>query len=42
MSDKVKAVPDGYHTVCPYLVVSGVGQLIEFAKQVFGAKEVHV
>jgi PhnB protein len=42
MSDKVNPVPDGYNTVCPYLVVSGVGQLIEFTKQVFGAKEVHV
>jgi PhnB protein len=39
---KVKAVPEGHHTVCPYIVVSGVAKLIDFAKQVFGATEVHV
>lgn len=40
MTTKVKPVPQGHHTVTPYLVVSGVGKLIEFAKQAFGAKEV--
>lgn len=39
---KVKAVPEGYHTVCPYIVVSGVGKLIDFVKQVFGATERYV
>jgi PhnB protein len=39
---KVKPIPDGYHTVTPYLVVPGVMKLIEFAKQAFGATEVHV
>ena len=39
---KVKAVPEGHHTVCPYLVVSGVSKLIDFVKQVFGAAEVYV
>lgn len=39
---KMKAVPEGHHTVCPYLVVSGVGKLIDFVKQVFGATEVYV
>lgn len=39
---KVKAVPEGYHTVCPYIVISGVSKLIDFARQVFDAKEVHV
>lgn len=38
---KVKAVPEGHPTVCPYIVVPGVDKLIEFAKQVFGATEVH-
>jgi uncharacterized glyoxalase superfamily protein PhnB len=42
MTTKVKAVPEGYHTVCPYIVVAGVAQLIDFAKQAFDAKEVHV
>lgn len=39
---KVTAVPEGHHTVSPYLVVKGVGKLIDFTKQVFGATEVYV
>jgi PhnB protein len=42
MTTKIKAVPEGYHTVSPYLVVPGVAKLIEFAKQAFDAKEVYV
>jgi PhnB protein len=42
MATKVKPIPEGYHTVIPYLVVPGVAKLIEFAKQAFAAKEVHV
>jgi PhnB protein len=43
MTTKVRPVPEGYHTVCPYIVVtSGVATLIEFAKQAFGAKEVYL
>jgi PhnB protein len=42
MTTKVKPVPDGYHTVTPYIVVPGVAKLIDFAKQAFGATEVHV
>jgi PhnB protein len=35
----VKPIPDGYHSVTPYLIVSnGVGAL-EFYKQAFGATE---
>jgi len=37
---KVKAVPEGHHTVTPYIVITGVEKLIDFAKQVFGATEV--
>jgi uncharacterized glyoxalase superfamily protein PhnB len=40
MATKVKPVPEGFHTVSPYLVVAGVAKLIDFAKQAFGAKEV--
>ena len=36
----VKAVPDNFHTVTPYLVIAGVPKLIEFLKQTFGAQEV--
>ena len=35
----VKPIPAGYHTVTPYLVVSGAAQLIDFMKQVFAAEE---
>jgi PhnB protein len=35
----VKPVPDGYHSVTPYLIVRGASQLIDFAKEVFGAEE---
>ena len=39
---KVKPIPEGYHTVTPYIVVPGVTKLIDFAKQAFGATEVYV
>jgi PhnB protein len=42
MPTLVKPIPDGYHTVSPYIVVPGVAKLIDFAKQAFGATEVHV
>lgn len=37
----VKAIPDGYHSVTPYLVVPGVAQLLNFLKQACEAQEVH-
>jgi len=37
MSDAVKAVPDGFHTVTPYLVVSDAAALIRFTEQAFDA-----
>jgi PhnB protein len=36
---KVKAVPDGYHTVTPYLVIRDAAKAIEFYKKAFDAKE---
>jgi len=36
----VKPIPEGYHTVTPYLVVEGVPKLIEFMKKAFGAEEI--
>ena len=36
----VKPIPDGYHSVTPYLVIDGAGEAIEFYKQAFGATEV--
>ena len=35
----VKPIPDGYHTVTPYLVVRDAPRLIEFLQQAFGATE---
>jgi PhnB protein len=35
----VKAIPDGYHTITPYLMVRGAAKAIDFYKQAFGAKE---
>ena len=34
----VKAIPDGYHSVTPYLMVKGANQFISFMTAVFGAK----
>ena len=39
MTNKVKAIPDGYHSVTPYLFIKGAGRAIEFYKKAFGAKE---
>jgi PhnB protein len=35
----VKAIPDGYPVVTPYLYIKGATKAIEFYKQVFGAVE---
>ena len=37
----VKAIPEGFHTVTPYLVVNDPAALIEFLKKAFDAKEDH-
>lgn len=36
---KVKAIPDGYHSVQPYLHVRGAAEAIDFYKQAFAATE---
>ena len=35
----VKAIPDGYYSLTPYLVIKGAAEAIEFYKKVFGATE---
>ncbi len=35
----VNKTPEGYHSVTPYLIVSGASRLIDFMTQVFGAEE---
>jgi PhnB protein len=39
MAAQVKPIPDGYHTLTPYLIVSGAAKAIDFYKKVFGAAE---
>jgi|ERR671923_406423 PhnB protein len=34
-----KPIPEGYHTVSPYLAVESAAEAIEFYKKAFGAKE---
>ena len=36
-----KPVPEGYHSVTPYLTVRGANKVIEFLKHAFGAKLSH-
>ncbi|MGO8719683.1 MAG: VOC family protein [Acidobacteriaceae bacterium] len=35
----VKPIPDGYHSVQPYLMLNGAAKAIEFYKNAFGATE---
>jgi PhnB protein len=35
----VKAIPEGYHSVTPYLYIRGAARAIDFYKKVFGATE---
>jgi PhnB protein len=37
----VKPIPDGFHSVTPFLTVPGVAQLLDFLKQAFEAQELH-
>ena len=36
----VKPIPDGYHSVTPYLVIRDAARALDFYKQAFGAAEV--
>jgi len=38
MATQVKPVPDGYHTLTPYLVVDGAERIVQFMKNAFGAQ----
>ncbi len=39
-NSSVKPIPEGYHTLTPFMMVKNAGKLIEFIKTAFGAKEV--
>ena len=36
---QVKKIPDGYHSITPYLIVKNGSEAIEYYKKIFGAKE---
>ena len=40
MTAVVKAIPEGYHSVTPYLILSGASDAIAFYKKALGAEEV--
>jgi PhnB protein len=40
VSEKVKPVPDGYHSLTPYLIVNDGARAIEFYREAFGAAEI--
>jgi PhnB protein len=42
MTNTVKAIPDGFHTITPHLTVRDANRAIEFYKQAFGAEVLHV
>lgn len=39
MTHKVKSIPDGYHSITPYLIIKGAAAAIDYYKEVFGATE---
>ena len=36
-----KPIPEGFHTITPYLISKGAARLIDFMKQAFGAEELY-
>jgi PhnB protein len=40
MAQKAQAIPKGYHTVTPSLVVAGAAKAIDFYKKALGAEEI--
>ena len=39
MANPVKPIPEGYHSITPYLIVKGAAAAIDFYKRAFGATE---
>ena len=39
MQTQVKPIPEGYHSLSPYLIVRDAAKAIDFYKKAFGAKE---
>jgi uncharacterized glyoxalase superfamily protein PhnB len=40
MSQSVRPIPEGHHTITPHLVVEGASEAIAFYEKAFGAREV--
>jgi len=40
MNAKVQPIPEGYHSITPYLIIQGAAEAIEFYKKAFGAREI--
>jgi PhnB protein len=40
MDGKVNPIPDGFHTVTPYLTIKGAADAIGFYQEAFGAREI--
>jgi PhnB protein len=41
MTDKVNAIPAGYHTATPFMIIGDAAAAIEFYKKAFGAVELY-
>jgi PhnB protein len=39
MNESAKVIPEGYHSINPYLIVRNAAQAIEFYKKAFDAEE---
>jgi PhnB protein len=42
MTNQVKAVPDGFHTITPHLTVRDANRALEFYQKAFGAEVLHI
>ena len=41
-NNAVKHIPEGYHTLTPFIVATQAGKLIDFLKTAFGATEISI
>lgn len=40
MTSQVRPIPEGYHSVTPYLIIKGAAKALDFYQRAFGAKEI--
>lgn len=40
MTSKINSIPEGFHTVTPYMTIKDAASAIEFYKEAFGAREI--